>query len=143
MASSQPKLLTTTTRIVLAIILTAYLFTMAVREALFHQSSSYLLIDHFFGVKGAWLMGVNVILYAYLCWLAFCYIGGTAGRERLFMLSWFAGILPWPLVALKPEWSTAEAYVSIVAFGMALFSAGSLLAKRHGEPDRDRTPEAS
>jgi hypothetical protein len=142
MASSRLQLLTTTTRIVVAIILTAYVFALAVRDALVHHNSSHLLSVDFFGLNGWWLVAVNVAFYGYMCWLAFCFIRGTAGTERLFVVCWFTGVLLWPLAALRPEWSTVEHYVSSVALGMALFAAGSLLFKERGELDPDSTTEA-
>ena len=80
MAMSQPKLLTTRTRIVVAVFVTAYVFALGLRGALNHRVSSRLLIDYFFGLSGWPLVALNVALYAYLCWLAFGFIRSTAGR---------------------------------------------------------------
>ena len=133
MALSQLKVLTTRTRIVAALVVTAYVLAVAIRGALNHHVSKRLLIDWFFGLNGWALVALNVAFYAYLCWLAFCFIKGTEGRERLFMVCWFIGILLWPLRTLRPHWSTAEHYVSSIALAMALCLVASLFWAREDE----------
>ena len=138
--SSQAKLLTTRTRTAVAIALTGCVFAQALRGA-FTQTGhgrGRLLLDYFFGLNGWSLLALNVAFYAYLCWLAFCFIHGTAGTERVFMVGWFTGILLWPVKALRPEWWVAEHFISSIALGMALVAAFSLFGN-HREVDSSGT----
>ncbi len=130
-------LLTTRTRIVIAIVVTAFYFAVAVVGAVTHHQYRRLLIENFFGLNGWALIALNVAFFIYVCWLAYSCIRGTAARERLFFVCWFVNILLWPLRALKPEWSTAEHYVSSIALVVALSSAASLLWGRQREPSSD------
>jgi hypothetical protein len=43
-----------------------------------------------FVLHGWPLVAANVVFYGYLCWLAFWFIRGTHGRERVVMVGWFA-----------------------------------------------------
>lgn len=81
------QLLTTRTRTAFAVGLTALVLTQTIRGLyLPHSRSAWLL-----GAPphGWTLVAVNVALYAYICWLAFWFIRGTAGKERVFIVGWF------------------------------------------------------
>jgi hypothetical protein len=111
------RLLTTRVRIAFALGLTALLFAQAVRGLHSHRTEP----GWFLGAPllHSWpLIAVNVFIYGYICWLGFWFIRGTEGRERFFMVGWFAGVVLWPLKMLCPEWVVAMRYIS--AFGMAV-----------------------
>lgn len=138
MRLAQQRLLTTRTRIAVAISLTVLLLLLAVRGALWHTTSGTLLLD--FGLHGWPLLAVNVAFYAYLCWLAFCFIRASAGKERVFIVGWFVNILLWPVTVIRPEWTVAEHCVSGIALGVALLAAISLLL---APPDSDDSGNAT
>ncbi len=73
------------------------------------------------------LIAVNVFIYGYICWLAFWFVRGTAGRERFFMMGWFAGILLWPLRMLRPQWATVTENIGAFGLAVALLAALALL----------------
>jgi len=62
-----------------------------------------------------------------LWWLAFRLIRGTAGRERLFMVGWFVGILLRPLKILGPQWAMATKHIGAFALAVALLAVVALL----------------
>jgi hypothetical protein len=116
---------------------TAYLLVLSVRGGLHpgHVKDGWLLPMDF--VLHGWSLRVlNVALFVYLCWLGFCFIRGTQGRERLIMIGcWFAETPKWatsalrPDWALRPEWSVACKYISIIGFTVALLTAVSLMLR--------------
>jgi hypothetical protein len=124
-------LLSTRTRIAVAIVVTSYMLVLAMRDALRpgRHGSRRLLLDWFFGLHGWPLIALNVALYAYIGWLAFCFIRACAGRERIFLVGWFVSVLLWPVRAMWPDSGMAEHFVSGVALGVALCAAVSLLFK--------------
>jgi len=73
------------------------------------------------------LVGVNALIYTYICWLAFWLIRGTAGRERVFMVGWFAGILLWPFRMVRPQWDTVTRHIGAFGLAVALLAALALL----------------
>jgi hypothetical protein len=75
------------------------------------------------------LIAVNVFIYGYICWLAFWFVRGTAGRERLFMVGWFAGILLWPLRMLRPQWAVVTKHIGAFGLAVALLAALALLVE--------------
>ena len=106
------RLLTSRVRIACALGLTALIFAQAIRGLLRGQTEP----GWFLGaplLQGWALIAVNVFIYAYVCWLAFWFARGTAGRERVFMVGWFVGILLLPLRMLRPDWAVATKYVSV------------------------------
>ncbi|HKO18049.1 MAG TPA: hypothetical protein VJU82_04100 [Acidobacteriaceae bacterium] len=83
--------------------MTAVVLVLAVRGEFGHQHArSGWLLPLDFILHGWPLIVANVAFYGYLCWLVFCFVRGTEGRERLFMAGWAAGILPLPLEYLGP-----------------------------------------
>lgn len=124
-------LLSTRPRTAVAIVVTSYMLVLAVRGALGqgHNDSGRLLLNSFFGLHGWSLIAVNVAFYAYICWLAFCFIRASAGRERVFLVAWFIDVLLWPVKAMWPEWDMAAQFVSSIALGVAVGAAVSLLFK--------------
>ena len=91
------RLLTTRVRIVAAIGLTGFAFAQSIR-GLYpgHRQSSWLLSPSVL-FHGWPLIAFNVFIYCYLCWVSFWLIRGTTGRERVFMVGWFAPFALWPL----------------------------------------------
>jgi hypothetical protein len=70
---------------------------------------------------------VNIFIYGYLCWLGFWFVRGTEGRERFFMVGWFAGVVLWPLKMLRPEWAVAMRYIGAFGLAVAVLAAVALL----------------
>lgn len=134
MAKSHPtRLLTTRASAAVAAVVTAFVLALAIRGQLHpaHAESTWLLpLD---GVQHrSPAIALNVALYAYLCWLAFWLIRGTGGRERLFMVGWFADILLSPLGTLGPHWSMTIKYVGTFGLAVALIVALSLVLSPPG-----------
>ena len=125
---SQPtRLLTTSLRKGVAVGLSALAFVLAVRDVLHlgHKPGSLLPLD--FVLHGWPLVAANVLFYGYLCWLAFWFIRGTKGRERVVMVGWFATILLSPLETLQHRWAMEIRYVCAFGLAVALLAAASLL----------------
>jgi len=120
------RLLTTRRRSAIALALTGFVFMQAIRELrLGHTESGW-----FLGVPllhGWQLLAVNILIYLYICWLAFWFIRGSAGRERLFMVGWFVGILLWPLKMLRPQWAMATKHIGAFGLAVALLAVVALL----------------
>lgn len=127
-SQSQPRiLLSTRGRLVGAIVATAFRFVFAVRGALGHDDGSgRLLIDSVFGLDGWSLIALNIVFYTLVCWIAFTFIRASSGKERIFMVGWFLGILLWPLRAL-PEWALARHSLSGIGLGVGLITLVSML----------------
>jgi hypothetical protein len=81
-----------------------------------------------FMLRGWSLIIANVVFYGYLCWLGFCFVRGTKGRERVVMLGWFADILLSPLKTLTPDWAVTIGYIGTFGLAVALLAAVSLLS---------------
>jgi hypothetical protein len=125
-----PRLLTTRTRITVAVCVTAFVLALAVLGGLHlgHTESGWLLpLD--FVLHGWPLIAANVAWYGYLCWLSLCFIRETAGRERLVVVGWCLTYLVWPVEVLRPEWAGAIRYVGILMLSLALLAALSLLLR--------------
>jgi len=140
------RILTTRTRIAAAVGFTAYVLVLAVRGGLHpgHMKDGWLLpLD--FVLHGWSLKALNAALFAYLCWLGFCFIRGTQGRERLIMVGWWFSETPkWATSALRPdywalrpEWGAACKYISIIGITVALLTTISLLTHPHVFADSD------
>jgi hypothetical protein len=84
------RLLTTRLRIALAMGLTALVLVQEIRGLHPHRAGSVWLLGPPL-LHGWVLMAVNVLLYAYICWLAFWCVRGTGGRERFFMVVFIVG----------------------------------------------------
>jgi hypothetical protein len=127
-AQPQPtRLLTTRLRTGVAVGLTAFVFALAVRDVLHlgHKRGWLLPLD--FMLHGSPLVAASVIFYGYLCWLAFWFIRGTKGRERVVMVGWFATILLSPLQTLQHGWAMEIRYICTFGLAVALLAAVSLL----------------
>jgi hypothetical protein len=86
--------------------LSAWMFGLSVRDELHpaHTSSTWMFFEWWHG----WLaIAANVAFYVYLCWVAFGFVYGTKGWERLFFVGLF-GFLLSPLKTLGPEWAVPE-----------------------------------
>jgi len=78
-------------------------------------------------LHGRALIAVDVVLYVYICWLAFWFIRVTAGRELFFMVGWFVGFLLWPLKILWPRSAVPIGHIGAFGLAVALFAALALL----------------
>ena len=72
-------------------------------------------------------MGVNALIYCWICWIAFWCIRNTVEKERLFMVGIFVPILLWPLRMLLPQWASAVRYIGAFWLAVAFLAAFSLL----------------
>ena len=130
MSPSHPtRLLTTRGRSAVALGLTGLVFALAFRDMLHagHPKSGWLFSS---AVPHGWPgIALSVFFYVYLCWLAFWFVGGTAGTERVFMVGWFVGILLSPLEVLRPHWSSAIMHIAAIGLAVALLAALALLLK--------------
>ena len=131
MAQSQPtRLLTTRLRTGLAVTLTAFVFGQAVREVLNpSKTPSGWLFPVDFVLHGWALVAVNVFFYGYLWWLGYWFTRGTHGRERVFVVGWFVGILLWPLETLSYGGVVEIRYIGAFGLAVALIAAVSLLIR--------------
>lgn len=134
--SDQPRLLTTRLRTAVALALTASSFALAIRDVLLlnHARSGWLL-PFFFGLHGWPLFALNVAFYGYLCWLAFCFVRGTRGRERTFMIGWSVAVLLPPMERVRPEWAVVIRHTAVVALAVSLFAALWLLVHSSNASD--------
>src|SRR5277367_3309102 len=102
MAQSRPtRLLTTRWRAGVAVGLTACVLALALRDVVLSSHRRGLLLPLDFWLHGWPLIAANVIFYGYLCWLAFWFIRGSHGRERVFIVGWFSATLLPPLELLQ------------------------------------------
>ncbi|MGA9352689.1 MAG: hypothetical protein WBV46_03295 [Terriglobales bacterium] len=129
-SSGQRRLLTTRFTIAVAIGVTGLILALAVRGIFANRAKTEWPISPLFGLHGWPVIALNAVFYGYLCWLAFSFIRGTVGRERVFMIGWFAEILPSPLRMLGPEWVEMARYVGTFGLAVALLAALALLLKR-------------
>jgi hypothetical protein len=129
LARSHPTpLITTRLRAGVVVGLTAFVFVLAIwfgSHSGHVRSGGLLPLD--FLLHGWSLIIANVVFYGYLCWLGFCFVRGTEGRERVVVLGWFADILLSPLKNLKPDWAVAIGYIGAFGLAVALLAAVSLL----------------
>lgn len=68
----------------------------------------------------------NVAFYGWSCWIVFCFIRGTKGRERLYMMGFSVWLL-WPLRVLRPEWAVALEFIKMFGYAVSLLAAITLL----------------
>jgi hypothetical protein len=122
---SPARLLTTRIRSAIALVLTAFMLTQATRGLRGHHAQPAWLFSLL--IHGWLLIAVNVFFYAYMCWLAFWFIRGTEGRERLFMVGWFTDLLLWPLKILRPEWAWVIRHVGVLSLSASVLAALALL----------------
>jgi len=140
--SHPPRLLTTRVRIAVALALTALVFAQEIRGVLhFPRTKPGWLLPGDFILHGWPLIAVNALFYSYICWLAFWFIRGTAGRERFFMAGWFAGILLWPAKMFRPEWAVAIKHIGAFGLLVALLAALSLLLEPANVADPEQSPD--
>ena len=82
------------------------------------------------GLLPGWLTTIlNVAFYAAFCSGAFLFIRGTEGRERLFMVGWWAVMLLSPLRTLSSQWSMTIRCVDTFGLAVALVLAISLILR--------------
>jgi hypothetical protein len=99
-----------------------------------------LLLPLDFLLHGRPLVAANVVFYGYLCWLAFWFIRGTHGRERVFMVGWFSATLLSPLEMLRRGLTVEIRYICALGLAVSLFAAGSLLLHPTGIGDSTTPP---
>jgi len=124
--------------------LTAFFFFLAIwfGSHAGHARSGWLLpLD--FALHGWSLIIANLVFYGYLCWLGFCFVRGTVGRERVVVLGWFADILLSPLKTLRPDWAVAIGYIGTFGLAVALLAALALLLEPSHVADSDGEADAS
>jgi len=124
------RLLTTRWKTLFALIVTAYLLWLGVHGPLHlghTESGSLRPLDSL--LHGWPLIAVNVALYLYLCWVAFWFIRGTEGRERLFLAGWLFHLILWPVERLSPRSATTIQYLGMFGLVVALFAAVWLLLR--------------
>jgi hypothetical protein len=122
------RLLTTRQRTAAALSVTLFILFLAIRGGLHlgHTEGGWILpLD--FVLQGWPLIAANVAFYGYLCWLAFCFIRGSEGRERIFMAGWFVHLALYPVEKLWPQSSAAMQYVTVAGLAVAVLAAVSLL----------------
>ena len=135
------RLLTTRLRIALAMGLTALVLVQEIRRLHPHPVGPVWLLGP--PLFHGWVfMAVNVLLYAYICWLAFWCVRGTAGRERFFMVGWFVGLLLWPLI-LWPRSAVPIDHIGSFGLAVALFAALALLLGHSEAVDSSSTTNAT
>jgi hypothetical protein len=141
MAQSQPAhLLTTGRRTRVAVSLTACVFVLAIRDVLLSSHRRHLLLPLDFLFYGWPLVAANIVFYGYLCWLAFWFIRGTHGRERVFMIGWFSAVLLPPLETLQHRFTTEIRYICAFGLAVSLYAAVSLLLHPTGIDDATVRP---
>jgi hypothetical protein len=121
------KLLTTRVRIAFALGLTAFVLVQDIRGLLPHHHQPTWLLGPTHLLHGRAILLANIALYAYLWWLAFWFVRGTAGRERLFTAGWFVGLVLQPLEILWPRSAVPISYIGPFGLAVALFAALALL----------------
>lgn len=130
------RLLTTRVRIIFAAMVTALVFVNTIRHMhVAAREARWLLGPPLF--HGWGLVAANILIYAYLCWLAFWFVRRTSGREWFFMMGWFAGILFWPVKMLRPQWAVAIKCISAFGLAVALLAAIALLLATWEEAELD------
>jgi hypothetical protein len=139
--SHPARLLTTRLRITVALIWTTLIFTL--RILYWGRTKSGWLLTPGFLLHGWLLLAVNIFFYAYLCWLGFWFIRGTTGRERFFMMGWFADLLLWPLQMLRPEWAVVIKHIGAFGIAVALLAALSLLLEMPDASDPSTSTNAT
>ena len=81
------------------------------------------------------LVAANVVFYRYLCWLAFWFIRGSHGRERVFTVGWFSAVLLPPLEVLQHGFTVEIRYICAFGLAISLLAAVSLLLRPTGIDD--------
>lgn len=126
------RLLNTRLRITSALAITALVCANDIRKLSFgHRHAAWLLQPPL--LHGSLLVVANLLIYVYVCWLAFWVIRGTHGKERFFFAGWLAGILLWPINILRPEWAIVAAHAGAFGLFVALLAALTLLLEYPGD----------
>jgi hypothetical protein len=136
MAQSQPtRLLATRWRAGVAVGLTAFVFALAVRDVLLSSHRRGLLLPLNLLLHGWPLVAANLVFYGYLCWLAFWFIRGSHGRERVCIVGWFSAILLPPLELLQRSFAVEIRYICAFGLAVSLIAAVSILLHPTGIDD--------
>jgi len=105
--------------------LTALALLQEIRGLHLHRAGSVWLLPPL--LHGWAMLVANVAFYVYICWIAFWFIRGTAGRERFFVVGWFVGLLLWPLKIFWPRAAMPIGHIGAFGLAIALFAALALL----------------
>lgn len=70
---------------------------------------------------------MNLVIYGWICWIAFWCIREGVGTERVFMVGLFGNILLWPFRMLLPYWDAAIHCIGAFGLVVALIAALTLL----------------
>ena len=119
----------------MAVGLTACVLALALRDVLLSSHRRGLLLPLDFWLHGWPLIAANVIFYGYLCWLAFWFIRGSHGRERVFIVGWFSAILLPPLEFLQRGFAVEIRYICAFGLAVSLLAAVSILLHPTGVDD--------
>jgi len=125
MIDQSPQLLKTRGKVGAAIGITALLLALGIFGA---RPTGWLLPLEFI-IHGSALLAVNVIFYCYLWWGGLCFVRGTHGRERIFILGWITAILLWPLESLRPQWTGMVGYIGDFGLVVALITLVGVLLR--------------
>jgi hypothetical protein len=125
---------------VFALGLTAFVLGQNIRGLILHRARPVWLLGRPL-LHGWILIAVNVVLYGYICWLAFWFIRGTIGRERAFVVGWFVGLLLWPLSMLWPRSVVPIGHIGAFGLAVALLAALALLLDHSEAVDSSGTNE--
>jgi hypothetical protein len=98
-----------------------------------HRRGSLIPLDSW--LRGWPLVAANVVFYSYLCWLAFWFIRGSHGRERVFIVGWFSAVLLSPLEVLQHGFTLEIRYICAFARAVSLLAAVSRLLHPTGIDD--------
>lgn len=119
-------LLTTRSRVAVAVALTAFLFALSVRDELHptYTKSSWVFPG---GVPHRWVtIALDLAVYGFYCWAAFESICATRGRDRLFIVGLFVFLLS-PVKILRPQWAVSVRDLEFFGITVSLVAALSLL----------------
>jgi hypothetical protein len=118
-----------------AVGLTAFVFALAVRDVLLSSHRRGLLLPLNLLLHGWPLVAANLVFYGYLCWLAFWFIRGSHGRERVCIVGWFSAILLPPLELLQRSFAVEIRYICAFGLAVSLIAAVSILLHPTGIDD--------
>jgi len=120
------RLLTTRLRTGLAVCFTALVLIVAIRDALHPGRAHESLAPFSFMLRGSALVTLRVAFWGYVGWVAFCFIRGTHGRERIVMIGWAVALILARLESIWPGWILQMRYAAVLALLIALLAAVSL-----------------
>jgi prepilin signal peptidase PulO-like enzyme (type II secretory pathway) len=142
------RLITTRLRAAVVLVVTVFLFLLAVRDGLRPGRSPSPWLLPLGDVLHGWpLIAVNVAFYVYLAWMCIAFVRAMTRRERFVALGWLLMLLVSPLKHLRPDWQQEVSCFDAFALTIALLAALSLLRRpapaevnRRIDNSRENTP---